>query len=126
VIYGRILGSTVATHVPVVVGTVHVVLVLLLKEVPYVRPGIQEPSGQVQELLKLAVGVKGYRVAGEHRDRYASSVYELSTAVTDDSSFRGWDFNDAPTQTRFSDMSSTLPNRISSSSRSSATCKGTL
>jgi hypothetical protein len=58
VIYARMLGSTVAVYSAVVVGTFHVVLVLLPKGVPCVGPGTQEPSGQVQELLKVAIGVK--------------------------------------------------------------------
>jgi hypothetical protein len=52
------LGSTVAVYSAVVVGTFHLVLVLFPKGVPCVETGTQEPSGQVQELLKVAVGVK--------------------------------------------------------------------
>jgi hypothetical protein len=58
VIYARMLGTTIAVYSAVIVGTFHVVLVLLPKGVPCVEPGTQEPSGQVQELLKVAVGAK--------------------------------------------------------------------
>jgi hypothetical protein len=54
------LGSTVAVQVPVVVGTAHVVLVLLPRAVLWVGPGAQEPLGHVQVLLKLTVEVNVY------------------------------------------------------------------
>jgi hypothetical protein len=52
------LGSSVAVYFTVVVGTFHVALVLFPKKVSSVGLSTQEPSGQVQELLKVAVGVK--------------------------------------------------------------------
>jgi hypothetical protein len=58
--YGKMLESTVAAQVPVVVGTAHVMLVLLPRARPWVGPGAQEPLGQVQVLLKFTVEVNMY------------------------------------------------------------------
>jgi hypothetical protein len=58
VIHGKMLGSSIAVYFAIIARTFHVALVLFPKKVSSVGLSTQEPSGQVQELLKVAVGVK--------------------------------------------------------------------
>lgn len=51
------LGAIVSVLVIVVVRTVQLKLVRFLSGVPWVGAGIQEPSGQVQVSLNVAVSV---------------------------------------------------------------------